>query len=84
MKLYSGRRNKVTLYAGKWEELEVILVLEKDGLRKINMTHIFSHLWNLDFRRRKNTKVEGRYLGGEREPVIVGRGRKVRNNERGT
>lgn len=77
VKLYSGRRNKITLYAGKWEELEVILVLEKDGLRKINMTHIFSHLWNLDFRRRKHKSRREIF---RRRTVIGG----VRNNERGT
>lgn len=33
----------MTLCAGKWEELEVIRVLDCDGLRKINVTRIFSH-----------------------------------------
>jgi hypothetical protein len=48
MELYSAtKKNEILLFAGKWLELENIILSEVSWVQRPN-AHVFSHMWNIN------------------------------------
>jgi hypothetical protein len=50
MEFYSAIKNKLTSFAWKCMELEIILLYEISQTQK-DKHHVFFHMWNLDFKK---------------------------------
>jgi hypothetical protein len=47
--IYSAIRNEIMLFAGKWMELEIIILSEVNQARK-DKGQVFPHMWELDLK----------------------------------
>jgi hypothetical protein len=49
VEFYSAtKKNEILLFAGKWVELENIVLGEVGQVQKPLRLHVFCHIWNLD------------------------------------
>jgi hypothetical protein len=49
MELYSvTKKNEILSFAGKWIDVEYIILSEVNQIQKAKKTHAFSHRWNID------------------------------------
>jgi hypothetical protein len=44
---YSATKNEILSFAGKWMELENIILCDVSQAQKAK-NHVFSHMWNID------------------------------------
>jgi hypothetical protein len=51
MEYYSAIKNKITLFSGKWMELEITILSEIRQTQKGNH-HVCCHMWNLEGKKR--------------------------------
>jgi hypothetical protein len=52
MEYYSTiKNNEIMSCAGKWMELEIIMLSEISQTEKIQISHVLSHMWNLDLKK---------------------------------
>jgi uncharacterized protein involved in propanediol utilization len=47
--LFSQKENKIMSFAGKWMELEIIMLSEISQVQTVKY-HIFAQMWNLDLK----------------------------------
>jgi hypothetical protein len=56
MLYYSAiKKNKTILFAGKWMELEVIILSETSQTER-QILHVFSHIWKLTLKKTKKQR----------------------------
>jgi hypothetical protein len=54
MEFYSiTRKNKTLSFAGKWMELENIMLSEVSHIQKAPKLYVFSYMWNIDLIQRQ-------------------------------
>jgi hypothetical protein len=70
LKKHSAIKNKITVFVGKWMELEIV-ILSKTNQTQKDKYYIFSHTQNLDLKKRHECKMK-----------TVGRGRRVDQGNR--
>jgi hypothetical protein len=48
--LFTIKKNDIMSFAGKWMELEIIMLSEIIQAQKSEMLHVFAHMWYLDLK----------------------------------
>jgi hypothetical protein len=59
------------LFAGKWLELEIMMLSEISQTKKDKISYVLSHIWNLGFKQKRKKKREREREKGRKEGTVI-------------